>query len=103
MTHNCIEGVPIGQHPLVSRLLKDVYNIRPPQPRYSSTWDVDVVIKYLQSLNENDALSLKTLTQKLALPMALVGANRVLDLELQALNLQYRTYRPEGVCFQTNH
>jgi len=96
MTHNQIEGVPIGQHPLVSRLLKGVHNTRPPQPR--STWDVDVVIKYLQSLGENDSLSLKALTQKLALLMACVGANRV--SELQALDLRYRTYRPEGVCFQ---
>ena len=98
MTHNHIEGLPMGQHPLVSRLLRGVYNIRPPQPRYSTTWDVDVVIKYLQSLGENDTLLLKTLTQKLALLMALVGANRV--SELQALDLRYRTYRPEGVCFQ---
>jgi len=98
MTHNHIEGVPIGQHPLVSRLLKGVHNTRPPQPRYSSTWDVDIVIKYLQSLGENDSLSLKALTQKLALLMALVGANRV--SELQALDLRYRTYKPEGVCFQ---
>ena len=85
MTHNHIEGVPIGQHPLVSRLLKGVYNIHPPQPRYSYTWDVDVVIKYLQSLGKNNALHLKTLTQKLALLMALVGANRV--SELQVLDL----------------
>ena len=102
MTHNHIEGLPMSQHPLVSRLLRGIYNIRPPQPRYSTTWDVDVVIKYLQSLGENDTLLLKTLTQKLALLMALlmalVGANRV--SELQALDLWYRTYRPEGVCFQ---
>ena len=57
-----------------------------------------MVIKYLQAFGENDALSLKTLTQKLALLMALVGANRV--SELQALDLRYRTYRPDGVCFQ---
>jgi len=98
MTHNQIEGAPIGQHPLVSRLLKGVHNTCPPQPRYSSTWDVDVVIKYLQSFGENDSLSLKALTQKLALLMALVGANRV--SELQALDLRYRTYTPEGVCLQ---
>ena len=34
MTHDRVEGVPIRQHPLVTRLLKGVYNIRPPQPRY---------------------------------------------------------------------
>ena len=57
-----------------------------------------MVIRYLQSLGENAALPLKTLTQKLALLMALVGANRV--SELQALDLRYWVYRPEGVSFQ---
>ena len=66
----------MGQHPLVSRLLKGIYNTCPPQPRYSTTWDVDVVIRYLQSLGENNTLPLKMLTQKLALLMALVGARR---------------------------
>ena len=46
MTHSQIKGTPIGQHPLVSRLLRGVYNTRPPQPRYSATWDVDVVIRH---------------------------------------------------------
>jgi len=88
----------MGQHPLVSRLLKSVYNTCPPQPRYTTTWDVDVVIKHLQSLGEKENLPLKILTQKLALLMGLIGANRV--SELQALDLQFHTYRPEGVCFQ---
>ena len=98
MTHDHIEGNPIGRHPLVSRLLKGVYNSCPPQPRYSATWDVDVVIRYLQSMGDNETLLLKQLSQKLALLMALVDASRV--SELQALDLRYRTYRPEGVVFQ---
>lgn len=74
------------------------YNTRPPQPKYAATWDVNVVIKYLQSLGENETLPLKTLTQKLALLMALVGANKV--SELQALDLRYQFYQPERACFQ---
>ena len=49
-------------------------------------------------MGENDALSLKQLSQKLALLMALVDASRV--SELQALYLRYRLYRSEGVVFQ---
>jgi len=37
MTHDPIEGVPNGQHPLVKRLFKGVYNLRPPQPYYTGT------------------------------------------------------------------
>ena len=32
MTHKQVNGVPLGQHPLVSRLFKGMYNFRPPQP-----------------------------------------------------------------------
>jgi len=55
-THNHIEGLPMGQHPLVSTLSRGIYNTCPPQPRYTTTWDVDVAIKYLQSLGENNNL-----------------------------------------------
>lgn len=75
MTHDYIEGIPIGQHPLVTHLMKGVYNSRPPKPRYSVTWDVDVVVKYLMSLGPNSSLSLRQLSQKLALLMALVEAS----------------------------
>lgn len=37
MTHTQVEGSPIGQHPLVTRLLKGAYYERPPMPRYTST------------------------------------------------------------------
>ena len=38
-----INNVAVGSHPLVTRLLKGVYNLRTPSPRYSSTWDVTKV------------------------------------------------------------
>ena len=72
MTHRHIEGVPIGQHPLVTRLLKGVYNTRPPKRRYTETWDVDGVLNHLTSLGENSQLSRKQLSQKLVVLMALV-------------------------------
>lgn len=98
MTHDSIEGIPMGKHPLVSRLFKGIHNLRPPQPRYVTTWDVDMVVEYCRSMGQNNTLSLKQLSQKLALLMALVEASRV--SELQALDLRYRFYRPEGVFFQ---
>ena len=80
MIHNQVEGIPIGQHPMVTRLLKGVHNSRPPQPRYTQTWDVDVVIKYICSMGDNKELSLKTLSLKLAILMALVDASRTSEL-----------------------
>ena len=98
MTQCHVEGVPIGQYPLVTRLLKGVYNSRPPRPRYSVTWDVDSVIQYLASLEEDNVLSLKTLSQKTALLMSLVEAS--MTSELQALDLRFRVFKPERVIFR---
>ena len=97
MTHNQIEGTPIGQHPMVTRLLKGIHNSRPPQPRYSEMWDVDVVVKYICSIGDNKELSLKALSLKLAVLMALVDASRT--SELAALDIRYRRFKPEGVYF----
>ena len=35
MTHEEVDGVRVGQHPMVSRFLKGVFNLRPPAPKYS--------------------------------------------------------------------
>ena len=98
MTHVPIESTPIGQHPLVSRLMKGVHNSRPPEPQYSTTWDVSIVLSWIKKLGKNEDLSLKDLSGKLALLMALVSANRT--SELQALDLRFRVYTPEGVRFK---
>ena len=98
MTHDQIEGLPVGQHPLVTRLMKGAHNSRPPKPRYSVTWDVDIVVRYICSLGDNEGLSLKRLSHKLAILMALVDASRT--SELAALDVQYRKFCPEGVSFK---
>ena len=46
-THPDIEGSPVGSHPLVSRLLRGMFNSRPPVPRYSCSWDVRTVVEFL--------------------------------------------------------
>ena len=75
-----IDGFPVGQHPLVIRLLKGVLNLRPALPRYQRTWSVDVVLIYLRSLPRNEDLSLKLLTQMLAILLALTAPGALLSL-----------------------
>ena len=41
--HSKVDGHSIGQHPLITRMLKGVFNERPPVARYSAFWDVGVV------------------------------------------------------------
>ena len=96
--HEKADGYKVGQHPLVSRLLKGVFNQRPPKPHYEVTWDVTKVLNYIDSLGESDSLSLQVFTWKLAMILALTRPSRSADLV--RLDLQYRRHTPEGVVFQ---
>ena len=79
MTHIYLplDGSLIGSHPLVSRFMKGVFQSRPPCPRYLATWDVSVVLSHLRSLSPKEDLSLKDVTFKLTMLMALVCATEM--------------------------
>ena len=96
-THAKLDGLPVGQHPLVTQLLKAMFNNRPPGPRYSHTWDVASVTKYLASLGNNRSLSLKQLSFKLAMLFSLTCPERV--SALTKLDLRHCRVLPEGVEF----
>ena len=97
ITHEEVDGARIGQHPLISRFLKGIYNSRPPAPRYSATWDVDVILTYLSNLPGNEDLSFQLLINEVAMLMALSNADRCSDLA--ALDLNFRSFLPDGVQF----
>ena len=95
-----IDGFQVGQHPHVSRLLRAVFNSRPPQPKYSETWEVSKVLSYVRSLGSNEALSLKFLTRKLVVLLALVLASHCSDLI--RLTLKGRKYSAGGAELKCN-
>ena len=77
MTHVPVDGIVIGKHPLVSRLMRGIYNKRPPQPKYTATWSVP---DFMKSWRPTVELSQKQMTQKLAMLMALANASRCSEL-----------------------
>ena len=79
MTLSPVNGVLVGQHVLVSRLLKGAYHSKLPQPRYRLTWDVEMVLRHLRSI---DTSNLRNLTGKTLMLLALASAVRVADLFL---------------------
>ena len=94
-----IEGTPVGQHPLIVRLLQGIFNQRPPLPRYENTWNVGLVISFIKnSMDRNPNLSLKDLSRKLAMLLALASASRSSDLHL--LDLRYIRHNVDYVEFQ---
>ena len=99
--HEKIDGSDVGQHPTITRLMKGIFNDRPPLPRYTNTWDVQTVLNYLRSLGDNASLSLKLLTLKTVMLLALTRPSRSADLS--QLDLSSRRYKPDGVEFLPKH
>ena len=91
----------MGQHPAITRALKGAYHSRPLLPRYSSFWDVGLVVNYLKELGSNEELSLRQLTLKTLMLMALTRPSRSTDLS--SLDIQARSYVSNGVVFKATH
>ena len=92
--HSAISWLHVGQHPLVTRLMKGVFNDRPPLPRYTCIWNVQGVLPHVSSWGSNDSLLTEQLSWKTAMLLALTRHSRSADLS--HLSLQYK---PEGVSF----
>ena len=75
-----------GSHPLVIRYMTGIHNLCPPKCKYSETWDVSMVLSYLQQLSPTETLSLKQLSYKLAMLIALTQASRSHSLSLITLS-----------------
>ena len=57
-----VDGIPVGQHDLVSRFFKGVFKVRPALPKYNVIWDVSLVLQYLKPLSPVRKLSLLKLS-----------------------------------------
>ena len=95
--HDRVDDVDVGKHPLISRLLKGAFHARPPLPRYSRTWDVQVVLNCMEQWGDTTSLPLKLVTFKLVMLMCLVRPSR--SAELASLHVDRCHFKPEGVTF----
>ncbi len=89
------DGMAFGEHRLVCRFLKGVFEIKPSLPKYMEIWDVEQVLTYLRSLNFE--LSLKQLTHKLVMLLAILTGQRCQTLHKLDLKLMQRL--PEKFIF----
>ena len=75
-----IPGVTsISSHPLIIRLLKGIFHVRPPKPCYEFIWDTDLVLKFLKTLHPA-VIPLKLLTLKTVTLLTLLSGQRVSTL-----------------------
>lgn len=75
-------GNQIGTNDCVKRILKGAYRIRPSMPKYTSTWDPQVVLNEISNWYPNTNISLEKITKKLAILLAICTAHRVQTLSL---------------------
>ena len=85
-----IYGAPAGQHPLVYRFLKGIYNQKPALPRNSVTWDISILLNFLRKLSPAKMLDLKQLSLKLLMLCLVLSGQRgqtmhLLDLRNMSL------------------
>ena len=55
------QSTTFGEHPLLTRFLKSIFELKPSLPRYSAIWDVGTVLRFLQSLPEIKELLISTI------------------------------------------
>lgn len=96
-TVNCIRsalslilGSKISSDDRVQRLFKGFYRLRPPMPKYDSTWDPSIVLDYLSINYPNDLTSLASVTKKTVTLLALVTAHRMQTIsKIKILNIDF--------------
>lgn len=72
----------LGEHPLVKKFMRGIFNMRPSLPRYKHVWDVNIVLLYLKNLGATVDLSLKHLTMKLTMLLGLLAGQRCQTLNM---------------------
>lgn len=97
MSLPAVEGVPVGQHGVIRRVVKGMFHRRPPMPRYTVTWDVAVVLEHLRQAGSNASLSLRLLTLKTCMLLALASPRR--QSELSRLELSRMARSTDEVVF----
>ncbi len=95
--HDKVDGLNVGQHPTIVRLLKGVFNVRPPVPQYSATWDVQKVLDFLEGGGKPSTLPLKTLTLRTVFLLAITRPSRSADLS--QLDIRRMRTIANGVAF----
>jgi len=67
----------IGDHPLIRKFMKGVFNLRPPKAKCGFIWDVKVLFQYFDNLENNDELNDYDLTYKTLCLLVLLNGSRI--------------------------
>lgn len=92
-------GIPFGCTDIVKRYIKGLFETKPSFPKQMETWDVNTVLTLLKSWSVHN-ISLKLLTYKLAMLVALLSGQRCQTIH--ALSLDYMSISDTRCTFFVN-
>ena len=96
-----INNIPVGQHPYIIRLLKGVFNSRPPKSKLLPEWDLQKVLNMLQKepFEPISAASLKLITYKVVFLTAISTFRRCSDLQSLKIGEKNVSVQKKGLTF----
>ena len=94
-------NLTFGKLPIASRFLRGMFNIRPSLPKYVVTLDVNIVFNYIKSLPPLEQCSLKILSHRLVILLALTITKR--DQTLPYLYLDYMVEKNSEILGLVNN
>jgi hypothetical protein len=101
MTLAPINGVLVGEHPIVKRLMGGVFNKRPPRPEAPALWDPLKVLSVFQDWPV--VLPLSSLMRKGAFLMAIVTAKRAHELASLLSDANHFRWEGDAIRFTPSH
>ena len=96
-----INSIPVGQHPYIIRLLKGIFNSRPPIVNLLPKWHLPLVLKLIQRppFESLELAPLKYLTWKALFLVAITTFRRVSDIQALRLEEGKVTIQKRGITF----
>ncbi|GFR81365.1 tyrosine recombinase [Elysia marginata] len=83
-----LESTPSNQN-IIRKFMRGLYQSNPPKSRYSTIWDANLVLQYLQRMGPSISLTVKDLSKMCAMLPGLLSVQRVQTLHvLKLLDIQ---------------
>ena len=80
------EGKTFGESQEVSKMLKEIFKLRPTFPKYTIIYDPDIILPYMDALPTNASLLLEDLTKTLCTLLYLLTGQRCQTIASLDLN-----------------
>lgn len=96
-----VHNISVGQHPHIVRLIKGVFNSRPPKRKLLPEWDLEIVLQALEQkpFEPLDQVDIKFLTYKTAFLLAITTFKRCSDLQSLRIDEGSMKAQSKGITF----